>query len=289
MNKDELNATVLGDYEPILPDGWKEGDVLIPEDTQTEEAFLADEPKGLNDLLSENEDGAPETGSPTTAEEGEGQSQSAGAEDKGSSDGDKPEAKTSRILKLKVNHKEEVVDIDAMSDEDLVAALQKSKDSDRRVESDNQRRYREVYQEQIDAGNTDAVAKLVAKESVGGKTYSLTDEVETVENATGTAPASSGRDLSVEFAQLQVLFPEVKTLPTAVAAAAAKGVPMLDAYLAYQTKETEKKAAALKKENSVLRQNAASAAKAPVRGVTGGGEIHKEKDPFEAGFDSVDW
>ena len=48
-------------------------------------------------------------------------------------------------------------------------------------------------------------------------------------------------------------------------------------------------AASLKKENAILKQNAASAAKAPVKGVTGGGVSPDKVDYFIEGFDSDPW
>ena len=74
-----------------------------------------------------------------------------------------------------------------------------------------------------------------------------------------------------------------------MALAAAKGVPLLTAYQAYREKQSAKTAATLQKENRVLKQNAASAAKAPVRGVSGGGVEPKKVDNFLKGFDSDPW
>lgn len=298
MNEKELMDTVLGDYEPILPDGWKDGDVLIPEDVNDEATFVADAPKGPESLMEENEDRTSDAAARTKTEgDEEGHSADAGLDEAtettldGAGTSETEPKKESRILKLRVNHRDEEVDVNAMSDEDLIAMMQKSRDYDRRVEADNKRRFREVYQEQLDAGNSDAVARLVAKDATGGKTYALTDEEESAmespsEPTGNTAPA---RDLKAEFEQLRVLYPDLKTIPKEVADAAMRGASLMNAYLAYKTRESDKTAASLKKENAVLKQNAASAAKAPVRGVTGGGDTHTKKDSFEEGFDSVTW
>ena len=64
---------------------------------------------------------------------------------------------------------------------------------------------------------------------------------------------------------------------------------LLMAYVAYRGKQSEKAAASLKKENAVLKQNAAAAAKAPVKGVTGGGNATEKRDPWLDAFDKDYW
>ena len=291
-NKDELRDAVFGDEEPLLPDGWQEGDTLFPEDEQTVSDFEADGPQDADGLLAENEDGNSESDDPTTVgeDEGEGQGDDDGAEETPDED-DPPEAKASRILKLKVNHTEEDFDVDAVSDEDLAALLQKGKAFDEWRDRENKKRYREVYQEQIDAGMTEAAARMVAQNEVGGKSYSLEDDPEPASApAPETKEAPPVRDYRAEVEQLRALYPELKQIPDEVVRTASKAnVPLLDAYHAYRDKQRTKTVASVEKENRILRQNAASAAKAPVRGVSGGGVAPKRSDPFEKGFDSTDW
>ena len=102
--------------------------------------------------------------------------------------------------------------------------------------------------------------------------------------------AGSGRSVQ-EVNQLKALYPDFKEMPDEVAVAVSNGANLLTAYLAYREKQTTKAAASLKKENEVLKQNAASAAKAPVRGVTGGGATNtKPQNDLLKGFDSYgDW
>jgi hypothetical protein len=153
-------------------------------------------------------------------------------------------------------------------------------------------RYREVYQDQISAGMTEAIAKMVAANECNGKTYSLED---TVEDAPAAAPAQQPaaapvRDFALEVQKLKALYPEFKETPDEVALAVAQGTDLLTAYVAYREKQTSKAAASLKRENEVLKQNAASAAKAPVRGVTGGGATDtKPKSNLLVGFDEDYW
>ena len=77
------------------------------------------------------------------------------------------------------------------------------------------------------------------------------------------------------------------------------GVTFLQAYNDYQRRQTQadaerarSDAEKLRKENRILKNNAASADRAPVSGVSKGGrasEKSQESDPFIRGFDSDDW
>lgn len=292
----ELMDAILGlDDDPILPDGWKEGDDLFAEPDQVD-ALQADESETDIGVGGENEGGESEADARTKDDDTSGESQSDDeASESAPPDGEEPiQERKSRVLKLKVNHNEEDLDIDAMSDEDLTALLQKGRAFDALKESENKKRYRTVYQEQLDAGLTEAAAKMVAQHEAGGKSYSLEDSEDTAPDSgsgpTGDAPGKAPvRDLKGEVEQLKALFPDVKEIPDEVAQAAGKGISVLTAYLAYREKQATKTAAALKKENQVLRQNAASAAKAPVRGVSGGGAVQKKEDPALKGFDMERW
>ena len=290
----ELMDAVFDEDEPILPDGWEEGSDLFAEVDDSVDAVLSDGAEEGHEALTENEDGTSASDDPTTVDEGEEDTQSGEDGDQpGDSDGSAEEQeKPSRKLKLKVNHQEEEVDVNAMSDEDLIALLQKGRAFDALRETENKQKFRRVYHEQIDAGMTEAAARMVAQNETGGKTYSLTDEEEPSAETPAAAPKEAGtvRDFRAEVEQLKALYPQLTEVPDEVAVAASKGVPLLSAYLAYREKQSAKTAASLKKENRVLKQNAASAAKAPVRGVTGGGSVTvKKEDPFLSGFDADNW
>jgi hypothetical protein len=290
-NTELMDAILSGEDDPILPDGWQEGDDLFAEVSGDADSFVTDGSQEMTELPAENEDGNPEEPDPTTVEQPEGESHSGETEEEIQEPDGEPEPQTqSRKLKLKVNHREEEIDISAMSDEDLVALLQKGRAFDQRLEQENKQKYRQTYQEQIDAGMTEAAARMVAQNEAGGKTYSLTDE----EPAANPTPAPEVkepevRDFRAEVEQLKALYPDIKEIPDEVARAAAKGIPVLNAYLAYRDKQSTQTAASLKKENQVLKQNAASAAKAPVKGVSGGGVAPKKVDNFLKGFDSDPW
>lgn len=283
-------ASFGGDSDVILPDGWKEGDDIFagmePEVREADD-ILNEQPNDISELLADegstSDEEAPTTGE---AEDDEGHD----ADDK-ETDGDiAADSTTSRILKLRFNHKDEEVDIGKMSDEELIAALQKSKAYD---EAKAKKIYRETYNNLMEQGMPEEVSEFFASNKAGGGKFSLEDDEEeaTEQDAMhDDAQPSQTRDFVAEVAQLRALYPDFKETPQEVADAVSKGAPLLTAYVAYREKQASKTAAALQKENSVLKQNAAAAAKAPVRGVTGGGDTKpKAKDPFEAGFDADIW
>lgn len=293
-NKELMDDVLFGGDEPLLPDGWQEGDDLFAEVSGDMDSFVADGSREETELPAENDEDTAVADDPTTVEQAGEETQSDESEtDTDPADGQVEEQPRSRKLKLKVNHQEEEIDVSAMSDEDLIALLQKGRAFDQRLEQENKQTFRRVYQEQLDAGMTEAAAKLVAQNEAGGKSYSLTDEEPAAAPATPAVEAKetapSVRNFKAEMEQLQALYPDFKEMPDEVARAAAKGVPLLTAYLAYRDQQSTKTAASLQKENRVLKQNAASAAKAPVKGVSGGGVAPKKVDNFLKGFDSDPW
>lgn len=294
MHEDELMVDgIAEEYEPMLPDGWGEGDDFFADpSTWSGNAAQTDE-----SAEQQGDDGSTETDTgveeaPTTGDTEDPDNRSAESDTEQTEPGQTEEpVKNSRILKLKVNHTEQEIDINALSDEELIARLQKSAAFDAMKDDQMKAKYREIYNEQIDAGMTEAAARMVAANECGGKAYPLEDPApETVEEQP-QATAAPARDTIAELAQLKALYPDFSEVPDEVARAYANGANLLTAYVAYREQQTSKTAASLKKENQVLKQNAASAAKAPVKGVTGGGATDtKPKNDLLAGFDSYgDW
>ena len=294
MHEDELMVDgIAEEYEALLPDGWGEGDDFFADpSTWSGNAKQTDE-----SAEQQGDDGSTETDTgveeaPTTGDTEDPDNRSAESDTAQTESGQTEEpVKNSRILKLKVNHTEQEIDINALSDEELIARLQKSAAFDAMKDDQMKAKYREIYNEQIDAGMTEAAARMVAANECGGKAYPLEDPApETVEEQP-QATAASPRDTIAELAQLKALYPDFSEVPDEVARAYANGANLLTAYVAYREQQTSKTAASLKKENQVLKQNAASAAKAPVKGVTGGGATDtKPKNDLLAGFDSYgDW
>ena len=294
MHEDELTTVSYEENDDaMLPDGWQEGDDIFADPStwsgashqsgQTEETQTEEESTGAEESTEE----VPTT---DTTEETTGQSaeHETGETESGQT---QTTEKRSRILKLKVNHEDQEVDIESMSDDELIAALQKSRAFDAMKDEQAKAKYREVYHEQVSEGMTPAAARMIAANEVGGKNYSLEDPAEP-EKPTTPAPTvqhTPSRDFSREIKELKELYPDA-VVPDEVAKAAANGTNLLTAYLAYREKQTSKAAASLKKENEVLKQNAASAAKAPVKGVTGGGATNtKPTHDILKGFDDDVW
>ena len=276
----------------FLPDGWQEGDDFFA-DPSTWSGTSQKTGQSIETQTEEEstEDGMETEEALTTGEAEETDDQSAEQETDETSGQTEEPVKRSRILKLKVNHEDQEVDIESMTDDELIAALQKSRAFDAMKDEQAKARYREVYHEQVAEGMTPAAAKLVAANEVGGKNYPLEDTAEPEKPSTPAPTVQTPtRDFVQEVQQLKALYPDFKEMPDEVAKAAANGANLLTAYLAYREKQTSKAAASLKKENEVLKQNAASAAKAPVKGVTGGGATNtKPQHKLLDGFDDDTW
>jgi hypothetical protein len=292
MHEDELTTIDYEeDIESMLPDGWSEGDDFFADPSTWSGA--SQQTGQSEETPSETESTEVDMGTeevPTTDETEETAGQSAEQETDDTSGQTEEPAKRSRILKLKVNHQEQEVDIENMTDDELIEALQKSKAFDAVKDEQLKARFREVYQDQIAAGMTEGAAKLVAAAECNGKMYPLEDAAEPTEPVVPAAPAKPSRDFGAEVQQLKALYPDFKEMPDEVAKAAANGANLLTAYVAYREKQTSKAAASLKKENEVLKQNAASAAKAPVKGVTGGGATNtKPQNNLLKGFEDDAW
>lgn len=102
---------------------------------------------------------------------------------------------------------------------------------------------------------------------------------------------SAARDFATEVQELWSMRPDLRgtKIPSEVAAAAANGQNLALAYFAYEANQAKATAEQLRQENNTYKQNAATAAKAPVKGVSGGGATNTEpEDPFLKGF-NAEW
>lgn len=298
MHEDELKTTGIGeDEDAILPSGWKEGDDIFADSDSwsgvSEQADESAEDTAVGEHLTDPDSTSEEA--PTTGEaddEQEGQSADNEAENPAPGQVEEP-AKRSRILKLKVNHQSQEVDVESLSDDELIERLQKAAAFDALRDDQLKEKYRKVYQDQIYNGMTEAAARMVAAHECGGRDFPLEDtaEASAVEPESNVSqPASPKRDFEAEVRQLKALYPDFSAMPDEVAHAVANGAPLLSAYVAYREQQTRKAADSLRRENEVLKHNAASAAKAPVKGVTGGGAANtRPKSDFLRGFDSEDY
>jgi hypothetical protein len=139
----------------------------------------------------------------------------------------------------------------------------------------------------------DGVNEEIARDHVARKMAAAAEykpESEAVRPESSAAP--NGRNFTAEIGMLFQARPDLagKKLPPEVIQAAKDGKHLLAAYTDYEVQQAKAEAAKIRKENEIYKQNAASAAKAPVKGVSGGGATDtKAKDPFEEGFDSDDY
>ena len=286
--------------EALLPDGW-DNDFKLFDDGDTglsEEMDASTEESDAEFLRRE----AGEEEAPEASDASESGDQSADVEEaeQAPSGQTEPQAETpkSRKYHLKVNREERDVEL---TDDEVLARLQKSYAFDAIKEKEQKQKYRDIYNEEINAGMTQRSARQTAIAEVG-KEYSLTDEEDvalgeetpTASNETPSTPAAPSRDFMAEYAQVKTLF-NIDTIPDEVILNADRAnVSLLQSMLAYRQKQEvakhEKTAADAIRENRILKQNAASAARAPVKGVTGGGTVSgTEKSSFEKGFDSDPW
>lgn len=317
----EINETLehtTTEEETILPDGWTENEDFFSdtwagaEETE-EDDFFADESDG-DTPETEDPTTDPETqGAPVTEGEGEG------TEPHTTETTDPEQEPVSNKLRFKARIDHE--DVDAEIDEsDLPAIYQKATATDRyqqklaKINPTMERMERMAKskgydsveamlddQEQFDHDNeverlmNAGTPKEIAEDYVSRKFGRAATEgtQQTQHNEPTAEPTQNqepqARDFGAEIRELWELRPELKgkTLPSEVAAAAAKGQRLALAYFAHESKMARAEAENSRKENEILRQNAAAAAKAPVKGVSGGGPTNsKAKDPFLEGFDS---
>lgn len=287
--QDELMTTGIGEeYEPMLPDGWQEGDDIFADaDNWSGDADGQTAVEGATDQTETTEEAAEV---PTTdAETENGEAQNAEEAQPEALPTEPTPAPNQRILKLRVNHTEHEVDVNQLSDEALVERLQKAAAFDAMREQQNKQKYRQIVQDQIYAGMTEDAAHMVATHKLG-KSYPMEDQAPApaaAPEASAPTPAAPARDLRAEVAQVQALYPDFKGVPAELVNEIVTGKPVLTAYVEYRERQNAQAAASLKKENAVLKQNAAAAARAPVKGVTGTGSPGtKATDPFLAGFNA---
>lgn len=326
MNTNEnMEQIMTEDNDPILPEGWTEQDDIFSDnwggETNEEEDFFADAEPSFEEVEDEPAEQEPTTApkqqdAPTeTAEETTEETEPPTTEE--TEPAQEPVGNKLRF-KARIDHE----DVDAEIDEqDLPTIYQKAIATERyqqklakanpvleRLERMAKANGYESAEDMLDAQENferdstverlvkEGTPKEIAEDYVSRK-YGQAS-VSAPEDGAAEAerePAAAqnqepqARDFGAEIRDLWELRPELKgtRLPAEVAAAAAKGQNLTLAYLDFESKQAKATAETLRKENEIFKQNAAAAAKAPVKGVTGGGATDtKPKDPFLAGFDS---
>ena len=95
-------------------------------------------------------------------------------------------------------------------------------------------------------------------------------------------PAQGVRDFNAELSDLLAAHPSLRgqKLPQEVSDAAQNGKHLLNAYNEFLLKHNNEELSRVTRENEILRQNAAAAAQAPVRGVSGGGAADSKPEDY---------
>lgn len=299
---DEQNMAAIPEEEDVMmPDGYGTGDDFFADEWTGQDADAQPEPEQDAEPEEPKED-APTTEQPEEDHEAQ-----------------EPEAETPedapRRLRFKARVDREDMDVDIGEDE-VPALYQLAKAGERwKAKNDTMRQQVEHYEQMAKGMGYATVDEMIQKTAEG---YKATKVQELMEQGTPQTiaedyvdrmmqreaakapdpepeeptPESHERNIQAEAQELIVARPDLKMqqLPMEVVEAWRNGDNLLNAYNRYEARQKEAENQKLKKENNILKQNAAAAAKAPVKGVTGGAPTDTEpEDPFLKGFDSDPW
>lgn len=299
---DEQNMAAIPEEEDVMmPDGYGTGDDFFADEWTGQDADAQPEPE------QDAEPEKPEEDAPTTEQPEEDH------------EAQEPEAETPedapRRLRFKARVDREDMDVDIGEDE-VPALYQLAKAGERwKAKNDTMRQQVEHYEQMAKGMGYATVDEMIQKTAEG---YKATKVQELMEQGTPQTiaedyvdrmmqreaakapdpepeeptPESHERNIQAEAQELIVARPDLKMqqLPMEVVEAWRNGDNLLNAYNRYEARQKEAENQKLKKENNILKQNAAAAAKAPVKGVTGGAPTDTEpEDPFLKGFDSDPW
>lgn len=299
---DEQNMAAIPEEEDVMmPDGYGTGDDFFADEWTGQDADAQPEPE------QEAEPEKPKEDAPTTEQPEEDH------------EAQEPEAETPedapRRLRFKARVDREDMDVDIGEDE-VPALYQLAKAGERWKAKNNTMRQQVEHYEQMAKGMGYAtVDEMIQKTAEGYKAAKVQELMEQGTPQTiaedyvdrmmqreaakapdpepeEPTPEAHERNIQTEAQELIVARPDLKMqqLPMEVVEAWRNGENLLNAYNRYEARQKEAENQKLKKENNILKQNAAAAAKAPVKGVTGGAPTDTEpEDPFLKGFDSDPW
>lgn len=299
---DEQNMAAIPEEEDVMmPDGYGTGDDFFADEWTGQDADALPEPEQEAEPEKSKED-APTTEQPEENHEAQ-----------------EPEAETPedapRRLRFKARVDREDMDVDIGEDE-VPALYQLAKAGERwKAKNDTMRQQVEHYEQMAKGMGYATVDEMIQKTAEGYKAAKVQELMEQGTPQTiaedyvdrmmqreaakapdpepeEPTPESHERNIQAEAQELIVARPDLKTrqLPMEVVEAWRNGENLLNAYNRYEARQKEAENQKLKKENNILKQNAAAAAKAPVKGVTGGAPTDTEpEDPFLKGFDSDPW
>lgn len=299
---DEQNMAAIPEEEDVMmPDGYGTGDDFFADEWTGQDADAQPEPE------QEAEPEKPKEDAPTTEQPEEDH------------EAQEPEVETPedapRRLRFKARVDREDMDVDIGEDE-VPALYQLAKAGERwKAKNDTMRQQVEHYEQMAKGMGYATVDEMIQKTAEGYKAAKVQELMEQGTPQTiaedyvdrmmqreaakapdpepeEPTPEAHERNIQAEAQELIVARPDLKMqqLPMEVVEAWRKGDNLLNAYNQYEARQREAENQKLKKENNILKQNAAAAAKAPVKGVTGGAPTDTEpEDPFLKGFDSDPW
>lgn len=300
---DEQNmAGISEEVEAMMPDGYGTGDDFFADEWTGQDADAQPE-----EPVQEPETEDPKEDAPTTEQTEENH----GAQE---SETETPTEEAPRRLRFKARVDREDMDVDIGEDE-VPTLYQLAKAGERwKAKNDSMSQQMEHYVQMAKGMGYATVDEMIAKTA---ESYKNTKVQELVEQGTPQTiaedyvdrmmqreaaktpnpepepePEHHERDIQAEAKELIVARPDLKMqqLPAEVVDAWRSGDNLLNAYNRYEARQKEAENQKLKKENNILKQNAAAAAKAPVKGVSGGAPTDTEpEDPFLKGFDSDPW
>jgi len=167
--------------------------------------------------------------------------------------------------------------------------------------------YNRRVKELVEAGNTEAMAKFLIDQE--DKDSGIVRQPEMPAQPTSKEIPGMTAERRAELDEFIAAYPGVIRLPQEVIIANRNGVRLKDAYSNFMNQQVQSQVNSttqvstppasnnemekLKQENQILRQNQASAAMAPVTGVTGKPSTDVvdplENDPFMKGFNADQW
>lgn len=319
------------DYGTMLPDGWAEGDDIFNPSAWAGQEAQADALEGENDHSLEELFGVAAEETPTTESSEDGSAEVGEESAEAPTTEPMPEV-NSGILKFKARVDHEDRDVE-LNEADLPAIYQKAQVTDRVQEKlktqghtmDKAAQlaklmgYESVDQmldevkanykqgdidKLVQGGLNEDVAKELIESRYAREGYNENPKDESVETEPETvkpveaAPAQATREAEIkaDVNSFYATHPELRSIkvPDEVYQATLKGAHFNQAYQSYLDKQQKAEAEKLRKENQILKQNAASAARAPVKGVKGGGATNQKGQSefdrlFLEGFNSDKW
>lgn len=296
----EIDITT-GEVDAILPEGWGEGDDFFADPGTWSGAAAADErQEATEQVTGADPEGTEVQAAPTTEQPAAGDVETPAQEDPAPTTGQEVPAEEHKMLRFRAKIDREDLEVE-LPESELPTVYQKSQNLDRMsgriAEADERARalgFEDVRDmlSHMEAARTESEVKRLTDDGVHEELArdlvqrKLADRP--AETRKETEPTrSKERDYSAELQQLKAQHPELTALPNEVVQEAAEGKNVLLAYAQYEARQAKAQAEALRRENEIYKQNAAAAAKAPVKGTVGGGAANdKGEDLFLRGFDS---